>query len=290
MRILILFICYWLIRAFLFAACRSQDMSIARWSAETVAWMDVLYELVKAATLVSSIVAQRATSVLVFCNNGSDTTSIVVSIAKLILDPHYRTIRGFEALVEEDWLCCGHCFGDYGRVDGQPPPFFALLLDCTYQLLVRFPSSFEFDQRLLLLVHRNMFSGQFGTFLLNSEQERITTDVHSRGASFWKWTSTMQVGLCNSSYMKNPLVLDVSGFSAKYVRFWQGFYDPWNQRDRDGDAPIHGLHKALNSISNDIRQIEMQLKERQLEFGRSKSASKAEICQRCHSPLCICDI
>src|SRR5690606_41665771 len=37
---------------------------------------------------------------------------IPAAIASLILDPHYRTIDGFQAMIEKDWLAFGHKFSD----------------------------------------------------------------------------------------------------------------------------------------------------------------------------------
>ena len=41
--------------------------------------------------------------VLVHCSDGWDRTSQLSALAQLILDPYYRTIDGFSALIEKDW-------------------------------------------------------------------------------------------------------------------------------------------------------------------------------------------
>jgi hypothetical protein len=52
---------------------------------------------------VSAITVEKC-SVLVHCSDGWDRTAQISSIAQIILDPYYRTIIGFEALVEKEWV------------------------------------------------------------------------------------------------------------------------------------------------------------------------------------------
>jgi len=51
-------------------------------------------------------------SVLVHCSDGWDRTAQTCALASIMLDPHYRTIDGFLALVQKEWLHFGHKFAD----------------------------------------------------------------------------------------------------------------------------------------------------------------------------------
>lgn len=50
------------------------------------------------------------TSVVIHCSDGWDRTSQLTSLAMLMLDSYYRTIKGFEALIEKEWISFGHRF------------------------------------------------------------------------------------------------------------------------------------------------------------------------------------
>ena len=47
---------------------------------------------------------------LVHCSGGWDRTSQLCAISQILLDPYYRTIKGFAVLVEKDWISFGHMF------------------------------------------------------------------------------------------------------------------------------------------------------------------------------------
>ena len=51
-----------------------------------------------------SIVHQDKASVVVHGSDGRDLTLCVTSLAQVILNPDCRTVSGFEALIEREWL------------------------------------------------------------------------------------------------------------------------------------------------------------------------------------------
>ncbi|NXU67251.1 MTMR4 protein, partial [Horornis vulcanius] len=93
---------------------------------------------------------------LVHCSDGWDRTPQIVALAKILLDPYYRTMEGFQVLVESDWLDFGHKFGDrcghQEKVEDQNEqcPVFLQWLDAVHQLLKQFPCLFEFNEAFLV--------------------------------------------------------------------------------------------------------------------------------------------
>ncbi len=53
---------------------------------------------------------QSEISVLVHCSDGWDRTSQLTSLAQLMLDPEYRTLKGMCVLVEKEWCTFGYQF------------------------------------------------------------------------------------------------------------------------------------------------------------------------------------
>lgn len=42
--------------------------------------------------------------------DGRDLSCVVSSLVQLMIDPHFRSVSGFEALVQKEWVAMGHPF------------------------------------------------------------------------------------------------------------------------------------------------------------------------------------
>lgn len=43
---------------------------------------------------------------------GRDLSCCVASLIQVLLDPHFRTIAGFQSLIQKEWVMAGHPFLD----------------------------------------------------------------------------------------------------------------------------------------------------------------------------------
>lgn len=158
----------------------------------TYNWNYLSYELRFHVFFFFSFIAtavDKGISVVVHCSDGWDRTAQVCSLAALMCDPFYRTIKGFQALIEKDWLAFGHKFSDRcGHIQTDPKevsPVFTQFLDCTYQLMQQRMDTFEFNERFLLILHDHVQSCQFGTFIGNCEKDRIDLKLSQVTFSLW---------------------------------------------------------------------------------------------------------
>lgn len=106
-------------------------------------------------------------------------TAQTCALASLLLDPYYRTIHGFQILVEKEWLMFGHKFShrcghvlDSEQASKEISPIFTQFLDCVWQVTQQFPCAFEFNERFLIKLQEHVHSCQFGNFVGNCQKDR----------------------------------------------------------------------------------------------------------------------
>lgn len=105
-------------------------------------WLKHVKAVMEASVFISESLSSGV-SVVVHCSDGWDRTSQTCALSQLLLDPYFRTIQGFQALIEKDWLHFGHKFSDRcGFLAGDSreiSPVFTQFIDATWQIMLQFP-------------------------------------------------------------------------------------------------------------------------------------------------------
>ncbi|NXX98810.1 MTMR8 protein, partial [Centropus bengalensis] len=162
----------------LLEVCETKSPSMSDFLAglENSGWLRHIKAVMDAGVFLAKAVKEEKASVLVHCSDGWDRTAQVCSLASLLLDPFYRTFKGFMVLIEKEWIAMGHKFSHRcGHLNGDPKevsPVFTQFIECVWQLTQQFPCSFEFNERFLLEIHDHVYSCQFGNFLGTCHKER----------------------------------------------------------------------------------------------------------------------
>ncbi|XP_019362100.1 PREDICTED: myotubularin-related protein 4 isoform X1 [Gavialis gangeticus] len=218
---------------YLRAVC-SQMPDPSNWlsALESTKWLQHLSIMLKAAVLVSNAVDREGRPVLVHCSDGWDRTPQIVALAKILLDPYYRTMEGFQVLVESDWLDFGHKFGDrcghQEKVEDQNEqcPVFLQWLDAVHQLLKQFPCLFEFNEAFLVKLVQHTYSCLYGTFLGNSPFEREMHNIYKRTCSVWSLLRVGNKNFHNLLYMASSEQVLHPVCHVRALHLWTAVYLP----------------------------------------------------------------
>jgi hypothetical protein len=155
----------------LFLAIRNADISTSNYLEDTSAYLKQVQSVLRPAIFLAKMISANGLSALVHCEDGCDITSIVVSLTKLQLDPHYRTLSGFLELIEEDFGNFGFKFmermGHASRLlprssDVAYSPTFTIFLDAVWQITQQYASAFEFNESFLWSIYEASCCGSFG--------------------------------------------------------------------------------------------------------------------------------
>ena len=49
-------------------------------------------------------------NILIHCPNGDDGSCVLSSLSQIVMDPFYRTFKGFKTIIHKEWLYFRHNF------------------------------------------------------------------------------------------------------------------------------------------------------------------------------------
>ena len=174
-------------------------------------WLSLLASLLRAAHRVAHCIDCAKRSVLVHCSDGWDRTAQVCVLAQLLLDPHYRTLRGLATLLDKDMIAFGHKsadrngFAQGGVASAEWSPIWLQLLDGMRQVVRQFPSHFEYKEEALAFLATHLYAGFVTSFRHNTPQE-LQADTHAqRSTSIWELLLQRYHHFRNTSFTPWPL-------------------------------------------------------------------------------------
>jgi len=236
---------------------------------ENTHWLEHIKIILSGAVRIADKVERDKTSVLIHCSDGWDRTAQLSSLSMIMLDPYYRTIKGFEVLIEQEWCSFGHKFktrvghGEDKHSDADRSPVFLQFIDCVWQMTQQFPNAFEFNDHFLVTILEHLYSCLFGTFLYNCERERRKEKVPEETVSLWSFIN------CQREEFTNPLYAALVHQHVLYpvptlrrIQVWTGYYCRWNPRMRPQE-PIHIRNRELLVLKT---QLQKKIEELQREL------------------------
>ncbi|XP_044045644.1 myotubularin-related protein 7-like isoform X2 [Siniperca chuatsi] len=241
---------------------RSPSMTDFLWGLENSGWLKHIKAILDAGVFIARAVADEGVNVLVHCSDGWDRTAQACSVASILLDPFYRTIKGLMVLIERDWVSFGHKFSHrYAHLDGDPKevsPVIDQFLECVWQLSEQFPCAFEFNERFLITIRTHVYSCQYGTFLGNCQKEsrdmRLREQSHSLWPQLWKDRAEYTNPLYKAELSQSQGVLRPN--TTPYCfKMWKGLYNHVEKSTPPRQSPAD----FLSAMREESQQLEGEL-------------------------------
>jgi hypothetical protein len=267
----------------LWKLCTTNNAADSDWfiSLNATKWLSHIQGVLSASLTTMQYVI-RGEPVIVHCSDGWDRTPQMCALAQLMIDPYYRTFKGYQVLIEKDFLAFGHKFGHrIGHPDhpDERSPVFLQFLDCTWQMMQQFPHEFEFTSHYLVTIFEYMHSGWFGNFLDNSDKLRTLRQQFQPSLSLWSLLDAFS----KDPEARNPTYKPTTVFphcvltpccSLKMLRLWNESYLRFDKIYFESDQSNTGESTAesANLLQADILDATLPM-----PISRNNSGVGAEL-------------
>ncbi|KAG5557118.1 hypothetical protein RHGRI_007400 [Rhododendron griersonianum] len=205
-------------------------------------WLIHVQNVLAGSAWIAARIALESASVLVHCSDGWDRTTQLISLANLLLDPYYRTFKGFQ------WV------------------------DCVSQLLRMYPFAFEFSSAFLVDFLDCVLSCRFGNFLCNSDKERQQSDIFDTSGCLWMYLADLRASE-GSSHVHYNLFYEPSKHEGPLLppaaalapTLWPQFHLRWacpsEAQAGEVEAQCRSLAKKFSELQKAKEAAEMKAKE-----------------------------
>ncbi|XP_030622027.1 myotubularin-related protein 7a [Chanos chanos] len=238
-------------------------------------WLKHIKAILDAGIFIAKAVAEEGVSVLVHCSDGWDRTTQVCSVASVLLDPYYRTLKGLMVLIEKDWVAFGHKFSHrYNHLDGdlkEVSPVIDQFLECVWNLMEQFPCAFEYNENFLITIHNHIYSCQYGNFICNSQKEKRDMRIKDRTHSIWTHLFKNKTDFMNPLFRPdhNQTQGLLRPLTAPYCfKFWVGLYNRF-------EKGVHPRQSVLDCLVA-VREKTQRLEEEMTDYGQKIAGLKRE--------------
>ncbi|KAM4038015.1 myotubularin-related protein 10 [Anomaloglossus baeobatrachus] len=230
-----------------------------RWfsSLESTRWLEYVRVFLKQAMDLVFVLDSKRLSVVIQEEDGRDLSCIVASLVQLMSDPYFRTIVGFQSLIQKEWVMAGYPFLDrcnHLKKSEKECPLFVLFLDCVWQLLEQYSAAFQFTETYLTVLHDSTCISLFGTFLFNCPHQRVQQSTEfgiakniqlgdEKGLKFpsvWNWS--LQFSLKDRALFNNPLYI---GKSVPSIQ--NGITKSFKRTKKNYSSTLRGMPPSLKN-------------------------------------------
>ncbi|XP_073978652.1 myotubularin-related protein 10-B isoform X2 [Rhodnius prolixus] len=158
--------------------------------------------------------------------DGRDMCCVISCLTLLLVDAHFRTVHGFQSLVQREWVIMGHPFctrlAHVYSTESNKSPVFLLFLDCVWQLLQQFPTYFQFTETYLTMLWESALVSTFDTFLFDCERDRVIASTDPNNPlilrSVWEELLTGKDAPIFFNPLYNPVTSTTSPSSINFLR------------------------------------------------------------------------